>query len=366
MILRDKLLFTPGPLMTSPSVKQAMLRDAGSWEADFNAIVAAAREDLLRLAGVSRSKGWEAVLMQGSGTFGVEAVFQTCVPASGKVAVLVNGAYGERIVEMLRCARIDHVAVRGAEDEPNDPRALEAALAADSAITHVAMVHCETTTGILNPIEAVGLMARDRGKIFIVDAMSSFAGLPIDLEACGIDFLISSSNKCIEGTPGFSFVIAKRAALFANEGHARSLSLDLAAQLRGFERNGKFRYTPPTQVILAFVQALKELDEEGGVCQRHRRYCRNHQVLHAGMRRLGFQSYLKPEALSPIITTYLYPSADFNFDQFHARLSDRGFVIYPGKLTKVDTFRIATIGHLFPADFELLVAAMELTLREIS
>jgi len=212
---RDKLLFTPGPLTTSLSVKQAMLHDAGSWHFEFNALVASVRDRLLKLAGVSRESGWETVLLQGSGTFGVEAVFQTCVPPDGKVAVLTNGAYGDRTIQMLKHARIAHAVLRTAEDQPADPAALEALLAVDTGVTHVAVVHCETTTGILNPIEALGRACRKHGKINIVDAMSSFGAIPIDLEACGIDYLISSANKCVEGVPGFSFVLCRRPVLLA-------------------------------------------------------------------------------------------------------------------------------------------------------
>ena len=280
---RDKILFTPGPLTTSLTVKQAMLRDVGSWHFEFNAVVQQVREKLLGLAGVSREAGYECVLLQGSGTFGVEAVFATCVPPNGKVAVLANGAYGERTVLMLQHAKIDHVVLRTPEDTPNDPAALESALSSDKAITHVAVIHCETTTGILNPIDEIGHVVKRHGRAYIVDAMSSFAAIPIDFAAAGIDFLISSANKCIEGVPGFSFVIARRAALLANEGHARSLSLDLIGQLKGFEKNDQFRYTPPTHSILAFDQALRELDLEGGVPARGARYRRNHEVLVDGM-----------------------------------------------------------------------------------
>ncbi len=344
----DKLLFTPGPLTTSQTVKQAMLRDAGSWHTDFNALVADIRSRLLNLAGLTRDEGWEAVLMQGSGTFGVESVFQSCVPPDGKVVVLANGAYGERIVQMLRHARINHHVIRAAEDAPVDGSELDGYLTANSDVTHVAVVHCETTTGLLNPIESIGRVAKSHGKIFVVDAMSSFAGMTIDIAACGVDFIISSSSKCIEGTPGFAFVICRRAALLASEGWARSLSLDLLGQLKGFEKDGKFRYTPPTHIILAFAQALDELDLEGGVAARNARYRRNHEILLAGMQRLGFRPYLKTSVQSPIITAFHYPEGRrFDFDRFYTALSQRGFIIYPGKLTQVDTFRIANIGHAF-------------------
>jgi 2-aminoethylphosphonate-pyruvate transaminase len=206
----DKLLFTPGPLTTSLAVKQAMLHDAGSWHFEFNARVSAIRDRLLALAGVSRAGGWETVLLQGSGTYGVEAVFLTCVPPQGKVLVLANGAYGERIVKMLQHARIDHAVVRTPEDTPANPDALDAHLRADPAITHVALVHCETTTGILNPLSEIGAVTRRHQRSLVVDAMSSFGAYPVDLENTGVDYLISSANKCLEGVPGFAFVICQR------------------------------------------------------------------------------------------------------------------------------------------------------------
>src|SRR5437763_1411294 len=247
---KDKTLFTPGPLTTSLPVKQAMLRDAGSWHFEFNAIVASVRDRILRLAGLSRETGFEAILLQGSGTFGVEAVFATAVPPTGKVLVLANGAYGERMALMLQRSRIEHVVLRTATDIPNDPVALDRELAADKSITHVAAVHCETTTGILNPINEIGTVVKQHNRTYVLDAMSSFGAIPIDFAAAGIDYLISSANKCLEGVPGFSFVIARRSALLECGGYARSLSLDLLDQVEGLEKNGQFRYTPPTHAIL--------------------------------------------------------------------------------------------------------------------
>ena len=363
---RDKLLFTPGPLTTSASVKAAMLHDAGSWHFEFNDIVKRIRERLLDVAGVSREAGWETVLLQGSGTFGVEAVFLTCVPPRGKVLVLANGADGEHMAQMLAHASISFETVRWAEDCPVDAATVDAALAGDPDITHVAVVHCETTTGILNPIDEVGSIVKRRGKVFIVDAMSSFGGIPIDLEACRIDFLVSSSNKCIEGVPGFCFVICRREALLACEGFARSLSLDLLAQLNGFEKNGQFRFTPPTHALLAFDRALSELEAEGGVRGRNARYCANHAALIAGMAGLGFEPFLRPDVQSCIITAFAYPSADtFEFSRFYRELSDRGFIIYPGKLTEVDTFRVGNIGRLFAQDIQQLVLAIGAVCKEM-
>jgi 2-aminoethylphosphonate-pyruvate transaminase len=361
---RDKLLFTPGPLTTSPSVKQAMLHDPGSWDIEFNAVVAEVRTELLRVAGVTKASGWEAILLQGSGTYGVEAVFQTSVPRTGKVAVLTNGAYGDRMERMLAQAGIAHTVLRTPEDEPVDVSTLARGLDEDAEITHVAMVHCETTTGMLNPIEVVGQVSKAFARIFIVDAMSSFGGIPLDLEACHVDYLVSSANKCLEGVPGLCFVLCRRPLLEACEGNARCLSLDLLAQWRGFEANGQFRFTPPTHAVLALRQALHELELEEGVRGRAARYRRNHEVLIAGMEILGLTPYLKSEVQSHIITAFPYPNLhDFAFSEFYRSLSQRGFLIYPGKLTQVDTFRIGTIGRLFPEDLEQLVQAIRSVLR---
>ena len=363
---RDKLLFTPGPLTTSLAVKQAMLRDAGSWHYEFNAIVKSVRERLLALAGFTPGSGWETVLLQGSGTFGVEAVLATVIPPNGKLLVLVNGAYGERIVQMAQYLKIAHTVLRTPEDAPPEFPAVERALASDPSITHVACVHCETTTGILNPITEVGHIVKKHNRVYIVDAMSSFAAVPIDFTAAGIDYLISSANKCVEGVPGFSFVFCRRADLMATEGSARSLSLDLLAQLKGFDKNGQFRYTPPTHVILAFDQALKELEQEGGVIARAARYRRNNQVLIEGMTQLGFRLFLDPKMQSYIITGFHYLADPmFSFELFYRRLSDRGFIIYPGKLTQVNTFRIGTIGRLFESDIRGLLAVIKETLDEM-
>lgn len=364
----DKLLFTPGPLTTSTMVKQAMLKDAGSWHFEFNAIVDKIRRQLLQIAGLNHQAGnYEAILLQGSGTFGVEAVFATCVPPNGKVCVASNGAYGERMVQMLSHMKIPHTVVRSTEDSPIDSRAIDSILTEDRAITHVAAVHCETTTGILNPIVEIGGCVRRHQRSYILDAMSSFGALPIDFMESGIDYLISSANKCAEGVPGFSFVIARRAAILACEGFARSLSLDLLAQLKGFEKNGQFRYTPPTHSILAFEQALLELEMEGGPAARCARYRRNHDTLVEGMRRVGFKPYLNPKYQSCIITSFHYPSdPNFTFETFYRKLSDRGFIIYPGKISMADTFRIGSIGRLFEADMRALVSAVADTLNEMN
>lgn len=361
----DKLLFTPGPLTTSAAVKQAMLRDLGSRDAEFLAVIRDIRRSLLEIGQVADG-AFEAVLMQGSGTFAVESVISSVIPEKGKLLVAVNGAYGRRIVKIAEVLRIPVRAVVFPESQPAAACAVGEVLEQDTAITHVATVHCETSTGIVNPVAELGEIARRLGRTYIVDAMSSFGGIPLEVGRANIDFLVSSANKCIQGVPGFAFALARRDALETAEGRARSLSLDLVAQWKGLESDGQFRFTPPTHTLLAFRQALDELAFEGGVPGRAARYAANHRALADGMRRLGFEAYLPPEFQSHIITSFRYPShPNFEFREFYRRLSDRAFVIYPGKVNDADCFRIGTIGHIFPVDIERLVAAVAETLADM-
>lgn len=369
-VARDKLLFTPGPLTTSQTVKQAMLRDLGSRDEDFLAAVREVRTRLLAAYGLAQASGWEAIPLQGSGTYAVEAVLSSMVPRAerggGKLLALVNGAYGERIVRMAAVHGIACEVVRAREDTPIDPLAVREALRRDRALSHVSLVHLETTSGVLNPLRAVGEVVRAEGRVFFVDAMSAFGALPIEFEASGIDFLASSANKCLEGIPGLAFVIARRSALARIEGQARTLTLDLHAQWLGLEKDGQFRFTPPTHALLALRQALLELELEGGVSSRGARYRANHERLREGMQALGFRAYVPPAHSGPIISTFLYPRHPrFDFQEFYRRLSARGFLIYPGKLTQADCFRLGNIGRLFACDMDALLAAVPHVLAEM-
>ncbi|NOZ40140.1 MAG: 2-aminoethylphosphonate--pyruvate transaminase [Planctomycetes bacterium] len=361
----DKLLFTPGPLTTSKTVKQAMLRDLGSRDEVFIELLREVRNELVALGGVS-GENFTAVLMQGSGTFSLEAVLSSTVPPDGKVLIAVNGAYGRRLVLLAETLGIETATLEFPENMPVDPAAVAQALADDPTITHVSICHCETTSGVMNPIEMVGEVVQDAGKRYFVDAMSSFGAVPLNLEEAKIDYLVSSANKCIEGVPGFAFVLARREALEETAGWARSVSLDLLSQVRGLEKNGQFRFTPPTHAILAFRQAIRELHEEGGVEGRGRRYAENHCVLTEGMAKLGFRPYVAPNDQGYIITSFHYPDdPNFDFEAFYGQLSDRGFVIYPGKVGDADCFRIGTIGRLFPNDVRNLLIAVTETLEAL-
>jgi 2-aminoethylphosphonate-pyruvate transaminase len=355
---KDNVLFTPGPLTTSRTVKQAMLRDLGSRDHEFIETVREIREGLLAAAGVT-APTFEAILVQGSGTFSVESVLSSTVPPDGQVIVVINGAYGERILKICEVLKIRAVPVRFAENEVPNPDKVRATIAQHAAATHLAIVHCETTTGIMNPLEPFGALAREAKMTFFVDAMSSFGAVPIDFEAAHIDYLVSSANKCIEGVPGFGFVIARREKLEATAGWARSVSLDLLAQLQGLEANGQFRFTPPTHALLAFRQALHELEQEGGVRGRAMRYNHNNTVLAEGMRALGFTEYLNPDLQGYIITSYRCPDvANWNFEMFYNLLNERGYTIYPGKVSDADCFRIGNIGRIFERDIRDLLAAI--------
>ena len=360
-----KLLFTPGPLTTSRTVKEAMLEDVGSRDHEFVHSVKEISAELMSLAQVSKEEGYECVMMQGSGTFGIESVVSSVVKRDDVLLVLVNGAYGERIVKMAAIHHLNHQVLRFEEDEIVTPEATQEFLKEHPEITHVACIHSETTTGLFNPIEKIGAVCHQQNAVFIVDAMSSFGGVEMDIKQSHIDFLVSSSNKCIEGVPGFAFVLCKRTELEKAKGQARSLSLDLFGQWAGLETNGQFRFTPPTLSIMAFRQAIRELRQEGGISAREQRYKTNKMILDKGMQELGFFQYLRKEIQGHIITSFLYPdNPNFNFDRFYDKLNARGFVIYPGKLSKANAFRIGNIGQIFPEDVKALIAAIGEVLTE--
>ncbi len=355
----DKLLFTPGPLTTSITVKESMLHDYGSRDDLFINLVKEIRELLLQLAQVSKAEGYESVLMQGSGTFGVESVISSVNSENGKMLILINGAYGERIAKIALIHKIDFETLICEENTTPDIEKTEQLLSSGD-FSHLVIVHCETTTGIFNPIEDFGALSKKYGVMYIVDSMSAFGAVPLNMAACNIDFLISSSNKCIEGVPGFSFVLAKTDTLQTCKGHADTLVLDLHAQWEGLEKDGQFRFTPPIHALLAFRQAIKELVQEGGVEGRSKRYYNNFSVLKTGMKELGFTEYLDPEKQGYIINTYRYPEhPSFDFKKFYDELNHRGFIIYPGKLSKASCFRIGNIGRIFPEDVQKLLKAIK-------
>ena len=361
---RDPWLLTPGPLTTSLTVKQAMLHDWGSRDQTFIAINRRMRERLVELAGGEGTH--VCVPMQGSGTFAVEAMLGSFLPATGKLLILVNGAYGKRMVRICDYYRRAHAMLEWAEDRPVEPAAVESALAGDPAITHVAIVHCETTSGVLNPIAEVASVVARAGRRLLIDSMSAFGALAVDAREIPFDALAASSNKCLEGVPGMGFVICRKEALAPTKGNAPSLSLDLFDQWQALERTGQWRFTPPIHCIVAFDQALKEHEAEGGVAGRGQRYRNNCRILVEGMRRLGFETLLPDRLQAPIIVTFRMPADPrFVFESFYDKLRERGFVIYPGKLTVADSFRIGCIGRLGEAEMKAALRAVTEVMGEM-
>lgn len=357
-------LLTPGPLTTSDTVKKEMLFDHCTWDDDYKNITQKIRKQLLSLAHVSEDDH-TVILMQGSGTFGVESVITSVIDAKDKLLIIANGAYGERIESIAVHAGIPYKIYR--EDYRKVPSAamIERILRDDPEITHVAMVHSETTSGILNDIASVASVVKGHKKTLIVDAMSSFGGVDIQVGKLGIDFLISSANKCIQGVPGFSFIIADKKKLINSKGKARSLSLDLYEQWETMDRDGKWRFTSPTHTVLAFAKALEELEQEGGIEKRSARYRENNRILIERFRAMGMEPYIGSVHQGPIITTFFYPKeADFSFSEMYHYIKERGYAIYPGKVTEAETFRIGTIGEIFPEDIEKLSEIMQQFLKE--
>lgn len=358
----DPLLLTPGPLTTSATVKQAMLHDYGSRDDRFVELNRRLCAELLSLCDAGKTH--LCIPLQGSGSFAVEAMIANQLPCAGKLLNLVNGAYGSRITEICRYLGREVSVLETAEDRPVDVSALDRALAADSGITHVALVYCETTSGIVNPVAKVAEVVAGRGRSLLIDAMSAFGALPLSAAEIPFTALAASANKCLESVPGLGFVIASKASFPATEDNAHSLSLDLYKQWHYMNETGQWRFTPPTHCLLALDQALRELDEEGGIAGRRRRYEQNCRVLVRGMRELGFETLLPDGLQAPVIVTFLTPENEaFCFPEFYRRLSELGFVIYPGKLTDRGSFRIGCIGHFGADEMRAAVAAVKQVLQ---
>ena len=358
----DPYLLTPGPLTTSPTVKQAMLHDYGSRDSYF---IDLNQRVLSRLvAMVNGEDSHVAVPLQGSGTFVVEAMIGNFVPADGKVLICVNGAYGHRIVKMCEYYERNFLVQECAEDVPVNSEELDRTLASDPGITHVVVVFCETTSGILNPLDEIAAVVEKRGAGLLIDAMSAFGALPVDSKQISFDAIVASSNKCLEGAPGMGFCIARKEALQATVGNSPSLSLDLYDQWTAMEKTRQWRFTPPTHVLLAFDQALNEFEEEGGVEGRGGRYRDNCRILVDGMRELGFRTLLPDHLQAPIIITFHMPqNPEFVFSEFYDYLREQGYVIYPGKLTVAESFRIGCIGRLDESHMTGALSAIANTLE---
>ena len=358
------ILLTPGPLTTSNRTRQAMMTDWGSWDDRFNQLTASVCSQLLAI--LNGADSHHCVPLQGSGTFAVEAAIGTLVPRKSKVLVLINGAYGKRLAKICEVLGREFSTFETAEDEPTTAADVDRLLHADSAITHVALIHCETSTGILNPLPQIAEVVKRHGKRLIIDAMSSFGALPIDAREIPFDALIAASGKCLEGVPGMGFVFAEKHALAAAQGNCHSLAMDLFDQHSYMTKTGQWRFTPPTHVVAALHEALLQYAEEGGLPARHQRYANNCQALLDGMAELGVRSFLPAAIQAPIIATFHAPDDPrYQFKAFYERVKAKGFILYPGKLTQVETFRVGCIGHVDAADMRAAVKAIAEVLQEM-
>ena len=361
---RDRILLTPGPLTTTLRTKLAMLKDWGSWDADFNAVTAQLRSRLLDI--VNGQATHVVVPLQGSGTFSVEAAVASVVPKGGHVLVPDNGAYCKRAAKLSQMMGRKVTVMACAEDAPVSAAEVESRLNADASITHVILIHCETGTGVENPLAEVAAVCERRGVGLIVDAMSSFAALPIDASTIRFDALVAASGKCLEGVPGMGFVFVRKAIVDACSGNSQSLAMDLHDQHAYMEKTGQWRFTPPTHVVVALAEAVQQFIEEGGQAARLARYADNCKTLVEGMRELGFKPYLRPEIQAPIIVTFHAPAHPaYDFKRFYAAARQRGFILYPGKLTQVETFRVGCIGAIGRNQMREAVNAVADTLREL-
>ncbi len=361
---RDPILLTPGPLTTSLATKMAMLRDWGSWDSAFNAVTARLRQKLTAI--IHAGETHVCVPLQGSGTFAVEGAVNTLVPRDGHLLVLINGAYGKRLARLATMMGRRVSTFETADEVPTTAADVERLLKADSSITHVGAIHCETSTGIENPLHAIAQVVAREGRRLIVDAMSSFGALPIDARTTPFDALIAASGKCIEGPPGMGFVFVRRDVLERCEGNSTSLALDLHDQWVYMEKTTQWRFTPPTHVVVALDTALDQYLAEGGQPARLARYTANCNTLLAGMRDMGFRSFLPSAIQAPIIVTFHAPAdAGYDFKAFYERVRDRGFVLYPGKLTQVETFRVGCIGAIGPIEMRHAVNAVRDALADL-
>jgi 2-aminoethylphosphonate-pyruvate transaminase len=361
---RDPILLTPGPLTTSLQTKSAMLRDWGSWDSQFNAVTARVRERLLAI--VNASATHVCVPMQGSGTFSIEAAVNTLVPREGHVLVLVNGAYGKRMARLTQMMGRKSTVVETADGVPASAADVARVLDADASITHVGLIHCETSTGILNPLPEIAAVVAAQGRRLIVDAMSSFGAMPIDAANVPFEALVAASGKCVEGPPGMGFVFVRKGVLENCEGNCTSLSLDLHDQWTYMERTTQWRFTPPTHIVAALNAALDQYFAAGGQPARYARYSANCETLMGGMKELGFEVFLDPKIQAPIIVTFYAPAdANYTFKAFYDKVRDKGFVLYPGKLTQVETFRVGCIGAIGPDEMRHAVNVIRDAIREL-
>ncbi len=358
----DKKLLTPGPLTTSLTTKEAMLHDWGSRDKIFIDLNHSIRLSLLKL--IDGEDNYQCVPMQGSGTFAVESMISSLTPKNAKILILINGAYGHRMKKMCNYLKRSYITYEVPEDKTHDLSEIDKIINSNTDLTHVFVVYCETTSGILNPIQDIADLVEKKNLSLFIDAMSAFGALPLSSNTLKFDAVAASSNKCLEGVPGVGFILVKNDVIKNAKDNSHSLSLDLYDQWKAMEKNKQWRFTPPTHVLAAFNQAIIEHKKEGGIQGRYKRYTNNCKIICDGMREIGFKQLLPNELQAPIIITFMQPK-NFNFNQFYDALSQKEFLIYPGKLTVADTFRIGCIGNLHEQDMHDTIDAIKQVLNEL-
>jgi|TARA_B100000315_G_scaffold40571_1_gene35417 2-aminoethylphosphonate aminotransferase len=354
--IERKILLNPGPATTTDTVKMAqVVPDICPREEEFSELMAGIRDDLLKIVNVDKKK-YTTVLFGGSGTAVMESVIASVVNQEKTLLILKNGAYGDRMQKIVETYSIPFTTLEYEWGKPINLSEVDSYLKSNRNIGYIAMVHHETTSGILNSIENFSELGKNYGHTLILDAISSYAGISIDLKKTPIDFLMSTSNKCIQGMAGLAFSICKKSELkHLKDIPNRSFYLSLYDQYNYMEKTGQMRFTPPVQTIYALRQAIDEYFDEGSL-NRYNRYTENWKRLREGLQKLGFNLLLDPENESHILLTVVEPkNPEYNFDKIHNLLYDKGFTIYPGKLGKKKTFRLANMGAINSIDIDRFI-----------
>jgi 2-aminoethylphosphonate-pyruvate transaminase len=360
----NPLLLTPGPVSTSRSTKEVMLRDRASGGGDFQGDLSFAREYLVKI--VQGQGNYTAIPLPGSATYANEAVISGIVPDGGKLLIHTNGVYGDRLIEIAAHLGKSHAVIRTPPFVPPTAAQFAQAIEADAAITHVFVVHCETSTGILNPIDEIASVCQRYAKGLLIDTVASFGAIDLDARTLRFDALTISSNKCMQGVPGIGWAVVQKQVLENAKGTCPSLALDLWDQNQHMDRTKSFRFTPPTQILAAFAQACREHEAEGGAEARLARYMRNWRRLVDGMRQLGFTTVVPDAYASPIVATFHNPEHPaFSFDALFEGMKRRGFIIFPGRLALANTFRIGCMGDVTEADMAEAIQAVAETMAEM-
>lgn len=364
--IKRNILLNPGPSTTTDTVKYAqVVPDICPREKEFAGLMKGLREDLVRIVHGDTQK-YTSVLFCGSGTLNIDVCLNSLLPAGKKILVVNNGAYSTRAVEICEHYGMPHIDLKFPVDQQPDLALVEKTLRDDPDIALVHTTHNETGTGILNPIREIGALAHRYGAVFTVDTTSTYAMRPIDIEADNIDFCMASAQKGLMAMTGLSFVVGNRALIEASAAYpTRSYYCNLFLQYDYFEKTGEMHFTPPVQTIYAALQALKEYWAEGEEA-KWARHTRVFNAIHAGLDELGFRDAVRREWQSGLVVSVVYPDdPNWNFEKVHDYCYERGFTIYPGKISTTNTFRLCALGAIDEADIRDFFVVFRAALKEL-